>query len=223
MRSTTAVAGPGRPVVFSEVAQFTVLLASMSNIVRMDFQLLLVSLLIFVLQATNITVGSLRVMMLVRGRRLAAGGLALLESTVWIYAAGQVINDLGNPMKVVAYVTGFAVGTMVGVTVERWMALGKSLLRIVAPVDSPQVVDALRERGFYATVINAAGRDGDVRVVFSVVPRRQIKTVEELVVRINPRAFVTFEETRTMSLMRAHKTVPQGALLTLTDLAGRKS
>jgi uncharacterized protein YebE (UPF0316 family) len=191
----------------------------------MDFlspHVLLVSLLIFILQATNITVGSLRVMMLVRGNRLAAGGLALLESFVWVYSAGQVINDLGNPLKVFAYVTGFATGTMLGVTVERWLALGKALLRIVAPVDSPELAHELRARGFYATVLNASGRDGDVRIIFSVVPRRQMRTVEEVVARINPRAFVTFEETRTMSLMRAHLTVPQGALLTLSQFSGRR-
>jgi uncharacterized protein YebE (UPF0316 family) len=184
------------------------------------FELIIVALLIFVLQATNITVGTLRVMMLVRGNRLAAGGLALLESSVWIYAAGQVINDLGNPFKVVAYVSGFAVGTMVGVTVERWLALGKALLRIIAPVDSPQVVDELRKRGYYATVLNATGRDGDVRVVFSVVPRKQIRAVEQLVAQVNPQAFVTFEETRTMSLMRAHMAVPQGAMVTLAETLG---
>lgn len=186
-----------------------------------SLELLLVSLLIFVLQATNITVGSLRVMMLVRGNRLAAGGLALIESLVWVYAAGQVINDLANPVKVISYVLGFSVGTMVGVTVERWMALGKTLLRIVAPVSSPQVVDELRARGYYATVLNGEGRDGDVRVIFSVIPRKKMRVLEELVLKINPQAFVTFEETRTLGLMRAHMTVPQGALVTLGELSAR--
>lgn len=186
-------------------------------------EILFVAVLIFLLQATNITVGTLRVMMLVRGHRLAAGGLALLESLVWVYAAGQVINDMGNPVKVVAYVLGFATGTMMGVTVERWLALGTTMMRIIAPVDSPQVADQLRERGYFATVLNAEGRDGDVRVVFSVVPRKRIGSIEELVAKVNPRAFVTFEETRTLSLARAHLTVPQGALLTLRESFGRRS
>lgn len=170
-------------------------------------------LLIFVLQAADITVGTLRVVMLVRGHRLAAGGLALLESLVWVYAAGQVLTDPANPIEVAAYVTGFAAGTMLGVTVERWLALGKTLLRIVAPVGSPQVVDELRRRGYYATVVNAEGRDGQVRVVFSVVPRRQVPSVERVVADINPRAFVTFEETRTLSVARGPLAVPQASLL----------
>ena len=185
-------------------------------------ELALVALSIFALQTANITVGSMRVVMLVRGHRLIAGGLALLESLVWVYAAGQVINDLGNPIKVAAYVLGFGTGTIVGMTVERWLALGKTLMRIVAPVDSPQVVDALRERGFFATVVNAEGRDGNVRIVFSVIPRKHIRAIEELVSETNPHAFVTFEETRTLSLMNAHRMVPQGAFVTLGSVFGRR-
>lgn len=185
-------------------------------------ELMLVALTIFLLQTTNITVGSMRVVMLVRGNRLAAGGLALLESLVWVYAAGQVINDLGNPVKVTAYVLGFSTGMMIGITVERWLALGKTLMRIVAPVDSPAIADVLREQGYFATVVNAAGRDGDVRIVFSVVPRKKIGAIEELVARTNPSAFITFEETRTLSSVRAHMTVPQGALLTLKESFGRR-
>jgi len=179
---------------------------------------LLVGVTIFLLQALNITLNSLRVTMLVRGHRLAAGGLALLESSVWVYAAGQVLTDLGNPVKVVAYASGFAVGTMIGVTVEKWLALGKGILRIVSPVDSPRLIDTLREHGYYATVVNASGRDGDVRIIFTVVPRKKIPQVEKLVREVNPQAFITVEETKTLATMKRHRAVPTGALATMGDV-----
>lgn len=164
----------------------------------MTIELVLTCLLIFSLKFINISVGTLRIMMLVRGNRLMAGGLAFVESLVWVYAAGQVLTDLNNPYKILAFTSGFAIGTMFGSTLERWLALGKTLLRIIAPLESPQVVDALRARGYFATVINAEGRDGQVRIAFSVIPRKHMREVEQLVAEINPHAFVTFEEVRTL-------------------------
>lgn len=163
-------------------------------------ELFLTCLLIFSLKFINISTGTLRIMMLVRGNRLMAGALAFVESLVWVYAAGQVLTDLNNPYKIMAFTTGFAIGTMFGSTLERWLALGKTLLRIVAPIDSPQVVDVLRKQGFYATAINAEGRDGTVRIAFSVIPRKQMRAVERLVAETNPQAFVTFEEVRTLPI-----------------------
>ena len=94
----------------------------------------------------------------------------------------------------VAYAGGYAAGTMLGASVERWIAMGKCMMRIVVPTNSPDVAYVLRERGYYATVLNAEGRDGGVRIVFSVIKRRYIKELLALVHEANPKAFVTFEE-----------------------------
>jgi len=84
---------------------------------------------------------------------------------------------------------------MLGVSIERWLAIGSALLRIVAPTASPPLEDALREAGFYVTMLNARGRDGDVRVAFTILPRRRIPEAMRLIARVNPSAFVTFEPT----------------------------
>ncbi len=168
----------------------------------MTITLLLSALLIFLMRITDVSIGTLRIIMLVRGKRREAGLLGFFESLVWLLAAGQVLTNLDSPLKIIAYAGGYATGTMFGSTIERWLAMGKTLMRIVAPVNSPQVAEALRNAGFYVTVVNAAGRDGEVRIAFSVIPRKRIPEALKLVSEINPRAFVTFEET-TMAELRA--------------------
>lgn len=191
----------------------------------MTLELFLTCLLIFSLKFINISTGTLRIMMLVRGNSVMAGALAFVESLVWVYAAGQVLTDLNNPYKILAFTSGFAIGTMFGSTLERWLALGKTLLRIVAPIGSPQVTDALRSRGYFATTINAEGRDGTVRVAFSVIPRKHMRDVERLVGEINPHAFVTFEEVRTLPIandqLSKARPKPTGFLAPIFGLVGR--
>lgn len=169
----------------------------------MMLALLLSALLIFAMRVTDVSLGTLRIVMLVRGRRVLAGALGFCESLIWLIAAAQVITSLDSPIKFVAYAGGYAAGTMLGATIERWIAMGNTLMRIVVRTDSPPLAPALRQKGFYATVVNAEGRDGDVRIIFSVIPRRRIPEVMAVINEINPQAYVTFEETNIANLQRA--------------------
>ena len=160
----------------------------------MELSLLLSAFFIFSMRIADVSIGTVRIVMLVRGKRVLAGFLSFLESLVWLLAAAQVLTDLDDPVKMVAYAGGYAAGTMLGATVERWIAIGKCLMRIVVPNDAPDVANVLRARGYYATVLNAEGRDGGVRIVFSVIKRRYTKEMLALVHEVSPKAFVTFEE-----------------------------
>lgn len=151
---------------------------------------------IFGLRIIDVSLGTLRIAMLVRGNRLYAGALGFFESLVWLIAAAEVLSNLDSPLKYIGYAGGYAAGTMLGTTIEKWMALGSILLRVIEPVDRPDsAAEALRKAGYYATVMNARGRDGDVQIIFSVIPRRKQGEVLRLVRRINPNAYVTFEQT----------------------------
>lgn len=160
----------------------------------------LTSILIFLMRVTDQTLGTLRIVMLVRGRRTLAGTLGFFESLIWVLAAGQVLTNLDSPVKMVAFAGGFAAGTMLGGTVERWLALGDSLLQIVAPVESIPAAPALRDAGFGATVVNAEGQDGPVRITFTVVPRKRAQEAMRIVKSVNPDAYVTYEQIQTPNL-----------------------
>lgn len=157
------------------------------------------ALLIFGLRVVDVSLGTLRIAMLVRGHQLLAGGLGFFESLVWLIAAADVLNNLDSPLKFIGYAGGYAAGTMLGTTIEKWIAIGSILLRVIERSDQPSSVDALRQAGFYATVMNARGRDGDVQIIFSVIPRRRQSEALRIVRRLNPKAYVTFEQTERAS------------------------
>lgn len=150
---------------------------------------------IFALRILDVSIGTLRIAYLVRGRRLLAGGLSFFESLIWLTAAAQVITSLDAPLKFVAYAAGYAAGTVLGVSIERWIAAGDTLLRVVTPVGSPPVEVPLRDAGFFVTSLNAQGRDGDVRVLFTVLARRKVPEALRIVRQVCPNAYVTLEAT----------------------------
>lgn len=157
--------------------------------------LLASAILIFCLRICDVSLGTLRIGFLVRGRRRLAGLFGFFESLIWLVAAAQVLSNLESVWQFIAYAAGYATGTMMGVSIERWLAMGNSLMRVVATVDTPDIASALRSAGYYVTELNAKGRDGDVRVSFTVLPRRREQAALKLISDINPHAFVTFEPT----------------------------
>lgn len=163
------------------------------------------ALLIFAMRVADQTLGTLRIVMLISGRRVVAGVLGFFESLLWLLAVASVISSVDSVLKMVAFAGGFAAGTMLGGTVEQWIGLGKNLIRVIAPVSTPSVAESLRQLGYGATVVNGEGLDGSVRVTFSVVPRRQAKKVMEAIRDINHEAFVTAEGIETIDLQAVRR------------------
>src|SRR3954471_20797402 len=115
------------------------------------------ALLVFVLRVTDVSIGTLRMLYSVRGRRLAAAGLGLIESGVFIFAISRVFRDLNtHPWNMVGYATGFAAGTALGITLEKWIGSGWVLARIISRERSQVLLAALRDAGFGVTAV--AGR-----------------------------------------------------------------
>jgi uncharacterized protein YebE (UPF0316 family) len=156
---------------------------------------LLGALLIFGLRVVDVSLGTIRIVLLTRGSRWRAGALGFFESLTWVTAAGLVFNNLDTPPRLLAFAAGFATGTVLGATVERWLAVGRTMLRVVTAVGTPEVAPALRTAGFGVTVINAEGLEGEVRVAFSVIPRRKLPEAFRIVAGVNPDAFVTADST----------------------------
>ncbi|MDH3607576.1 MAG: DUF5698 domain-containing protein [Acidimicrobiia bacterium] len=160
----------------------------------------LISLAIFVARLADQSIGTMRIIFLMRGRRAISGILGFFESAIWLLAVSQVVTNIDQPVKVIAFAAGFGAGTALGGTVERWLAIGKGVMRILAPFDSPQASVPLRQAGFAVTEVNAEGRNGPVRLAFSVVPRKRKQEALDIIQATNPEAFVTFEEVETPAL-----------------------
>jgi len=149
------------------------------------------ALLIFVLRVCDVSIGTLRTLFTVRGRKYVSASLALAESAIFIFALSRVMKNVNNPSAMFAYALGFATGNFVGITIERWIGSGTILARIVAK--NPVLLVGLREQGFGVTVMQGEGREGDVAILFVVAPRRRERELLNLTEQLDPNAFVTLD------------------------------
>lgn len=157
---------------------------------------LLGALLVFGLRITDVSIGTVRVILMVRGQRLPSVLLGFLESCIFIFAISRVfkdINEPGNWPKMVAYAAGFATGTFVGMTLERFVASGWILARVVAKETWAALADALRQASFGVTVMHGHGREGETAILFIVAPRRRGSELLRIVRTADPQAFITID------------------------------
>ncbi len=153
-------------------------------------------LIIFGLRIVDVSLATLRMLMVMRGRKQIAPLIGFVEVLIWIFAVGTAIRYLHSPLHLIGYAGGFAMGTLVGVWIEEKMALGMAAVRVMSQYGGSEIAGSLRQRGFGVTQFAAQGRDGHVEVLYTVLRRRDVSGVLKQVSRQDPHAFVTVEEPR---------------------------
>ena len=151
---------------------------------------------IFLLRATDVSIGTMRVMFVVRGQRFKAAALALVESAIFIFAISNVFKDT-NQAKMLAYAAGFATGTLCGITIEGWIGSGFLLFRVISRDKGPLLGQLLRDRGFGVTTVKGEGREGEISILFVVAARKRGQEIIAMIRREDEDAFITIDAVQT--------------------------
>lgn len=152
--------------------------------------------LILAIRIGNLSLSTLRVFTVVRGRKRAAWALGFIQSLLYITVITGVLNNLDNPWNLAAYAAGFATGNVVGMIIDSRIAPGHSLLRITSSKRGAAIMEALHEAGMGATEVGGSGRDGTVSLIYCYSPRRKVRKIKDLVLQHDPQAFMTLLQVR---------------------------
>jgi uncharacterized protein YebE (UPF0316 family) len=156
------------------------------------------ALFIFVMRVTDMSLDTLRMLFTVRGRKLLAGVIGVVQATVFIVAVSQVLRGPLTAWNVLGYALGFGSGVVLGIAIEERLAIGFSMLRVFSPQCGKEIAQALRGAGYAVTEIMAEGRTGMYPVVNCAVARRDMAAVRELIDKIDPQSFVTADPVQNM-------------------------
>ncbi len=149
---------------------------------------------VFALRVVNITLDTLRFMLTMRGKKTISWILGFIESILFVVVMGAVLQDLNNILNIVGYAAGFATGNVVGMAIEKRLAVGFSHISIVSRQKGMAVAEALRAADFAVTEIPARGKDGMVSLLNCSVRRKECKDVEQIARDVDPEAFITVED-----------------------------
>jgi len=163
------------------------------------FQYVIMPLLIFLARICDVSISTVRLILLYRGRRVLAPLLGFFEVLIWLVAVTQIMSHLNNPFVYIAFAAGFAMGNYVGIILEEKLAVGLEVIRIITKNDALELVNSLTAEGYGTTCMDAQGSTGRVQMIFTIVPRRHHKKVIRIIKKFNPRAFYTVEDIKSAS------------------------
>lgn len=173
----------------------------------MDWNVIGLAALIVVARIVDVSLGTLRTVAVVTGRRGWAFVLGFLEVLVWITVVGQLIANLNHWLYFPAYALGFALGSVVGITIEQRIAFGTQVVRVFSR-KSHAVATALRALSFQpeiphlaVTEMEAKGHKGPVGVLFAEVPRKYAAVVADRAIQVDPEAYFVIDDVRRASSM----------------------
>lgn len=149
--------------------------------------------LIFCARICDVSIGTVRTILVITGHRYTSAALGFFEVTIWVLAVGGVIAYLSNPIALIAYAGGFATGVIVGMGIEDRIALGYRVVRAISPRLDVNLSERMREHGYRVTRVDGKGRSGPVEIAFMVIRRRELAQVRKLVDEIDPKAFISIE------------------------------
>ena len=143
----------------------------------------------------DVSLGTLRTISIVKGRTWVSFWLGFGEIIIWIWVISTVVPQVKDqPILAIFYALGFATGNIVGIRIEKWLAFGHIIIRVISRECYTQMTDTLRQAGFGVTTFRGEGMRGPVVELYIVCRRKQLKEVFKIIETIEPTAFYITEQ-----------------------------
>lgn len=155
-----------------------------------NMPLWVVALVIFSLRIVDVSLGTIRTIFVVQGKLVVSVLIGFVEVLVWVTAVSHVIANIReSPLLAVAFAGGFATGNAVGILLERRLAIGSCVLRIISNGQGENVAAALRTAGRDVTTFDGWDSDRRRKLIYTTCPRREATQLVNLAKAIDPRVF----------------------------------
>jgi uncharacterized protein YebE (UPF0316 family) len=160
------------------------------------FTYVLLPLIIFFARITDVTIGTLRIVMVSKGQKYIAPFLGFFEVLIWLITMSKIVQNIDNWLCYVTYAAGFATGNYIGLLLEEKLAVGIVRIQIITKKEANDLVEKLKAQGYGITYLNAKGGVNNVSIIYTLLKRIDIPDVEKIITAYNPNAFYSVEDVK---------------------------
>ena len=160
--------------------------------------LFLTCLKIFCARILDVSLGTVRTIVTVKGERLLASLVGFVEVIIWYVIVKEVLNTPENSLWLgISYALGFAAGTYIGAYISERFISGNFGVQVITSNNSMALVYALREAGYAVSVIDVRGKnEGNKHLLFIEINKKSFNHLNKLIKEVDKEAFVVVNETK---------------------------
>lgn len=153
-------------------------------------------LLIFFVRIIDVSLGTVRTMILIRGHKLVGSIIGFIEITVWFLVVRSALTEATNYWIVFAYSAGFATGNFVGTFIEEQLAIGNASIQVITRGIREDLVKKIRDAGFAVSTVKTEGKESTNLLLIIEINRKKIEQVKSIIREVAPDSFVTVSDIR---------------------------
>ena len=159
--------------------------------------LFLLCLKIFFVRILDVSMGTLRTIITVKGKTLYASLVGFIEVLIWFIVVKEALNTEETSLWIaVSYSLGFATGTYIGGILSKKLISGNLSVQVIT--SNLSMVDTLRNNGYGVTVMDVEGKDKDIDkyMLFIQINKNNMNHLQKLIKQCDKSAFIVVNETK---------------------------
>lgn len=161
-----------------------------------------VYLFIFFGKIIEVSIATVRIVLINRGERVVGSLIAMLEMLIWLTITGTVLAGYQSDfIKIPVFCVAFAVGNFLGSWLEERLAFGLCAIQAVVADDetASYVAGVLREQGYGVTILRVEGRENPHSMLMTTIKRKLAHEAMDLIRKTCPCAVVTVSDVKSIT------------------------
>ncbi len=154
---------------------------------------------IFLVRILDVSLGTLRTIITVKGRNTLASMVGFIEVFVWFVIAREALNtDVDSIWIAISYSLGFATGTYIGGVLSDHFISGTLSVQVVTSSKDRRILNKIREEGYGMSVIDIRGKDDgqEKYMLFIEINKKNMSHLKNMIKKIDEKAFIVVNETK---------------------------
>ena len=167
-------------------------------------EIFILCLTIFFVRIIDVSMGTVRVIVTVKGKSVLASLIGFFEVLIWFLIAREALNVetptlFINIVVAVSYAGGYAAGTFLGSVLSNRFVSGNYGVQVIMDCMDRTKIDRIRKEGYAVSVIDVEDKEGDTVdrcMLMIMIKKKRLDHLKKLIKSIDNNAFIVINETK---------------------------
>ena len=162
-------------------------------------ELFILCLKVFCVRIIDVSMGTCRTIVTIKGNKLLASLIGFVEVFVWFVVVKEALNTESTSLFIaLSYAGGYATGTYLGSAISEKFIKGNFGVQVITSKRDDELVAFLKKNGFGVSVIDVRSEkeQNEKYMLFIEIDKVKFNDLKKLIKKYDPNAFVVVNETK---------------------------
>lgn len=151
---------------------------------------------IFFARILDVSLGTLRTIITVKGKNLYAAMIGFIEICIWFTIVREALNtDETSIFVMLSYAAGYSTGTFFGGIISNKVIKGTFSVQVIT--NKKELADIIRKAGYAVSMMNIKGQEEtDKYMLYIEINNKSYNDLRDLIKENDNKAFIVVNETK---------------------------